>query len=255
MNYKIYQLGQGDTLDEVAQRNGFPSHEDLYNHTANKDFRINRPDPNEVQAGDIIRIPDSPVASLEERLARLIELRAEYASFVDEIIREQDKMYQQDVVRTGQMVDTAAALIDMGRSLGTLIKTGYTAIVKRADRLAEVNAKVAERYYAMVNNKVATDVLKSRAKSSAEKVAQATLGTETTGEEGMAYAITKIVVKSWFDMTSPSYWAKRFTGVDQVYQQTKTDLQRMKLDSFANWDQRIRETREEILELKAQGYH
>ncbi len=58
-----YTVRRGDTLSRIAQRHGYDSWEEIYNHDDNRAFRERRPDPNRIRAGDTLILPDRAEAS------------------------------------------------------------------------------------------------------------------------------------------------------------------------------------------------
>jgi N-acetylmuramoyl-L-alanine amidase len=53
-----YVVRQGECLASIAVRQGFPDYGRIYDHPNNADFRRSRPNPNIVDPGDTIFIPD-----------------------------------------------------------------------------------------------------------------------------------------------------------------------------------------------------
>jgi N-acetylmuramoyl-L-alanine amidase len=53
-----YTVQQGDCLSSIAKANGFDDWRTIYGDPANADFRILRPNPNVIFAGDQVVIPD-----------------------------------------------------------------------------------------------------------------------------------------------------------------------------------------------------
>lgn len=52
-----YTVKSGDTLSAIARKHGM-TWQDIYNHPTNEAFRQKRPNPNLIQPGDVIMIPD-----------------------------------------------------------------------------------------------------------------------------------------------------------------------------------------------------
>lgn len=55
-----YTVQRGDTLSSIATRHGLPSWRMVYNSPDNADFRRKRPNPNLIQPGDVLVLPDLP---------------------------------------------------------------------------------------------------------------------------------------------------------------------------------------------------
>ena len=58
-----YTVQPGDTLSRIAARHGLPSWRMVYNSPDNADFRRRRPNPNLIQPGDVLILPDLPATT------------------------------------------------------------------------------------------------------------------------------------------------------------------------------------------------
>jgi len=58
-----YTVQLGDTLSRIAVRHGLPSWRMIYNSPDNAEFRRKRPNPNLIQPGDVLILPDLPESS------------------------------------------------------------------------------------------------------------------------------------------------------------------------------------------------
>ena len=58
-----YTVQRGDTLSRIATRHGLPSWRMVYNSPDNADFRRRRPNPNLIQPGDVLILPDLPATT------------------------------------------------------------------------------------------------------------------------------------------------------------------------------------------------
>ncbi len=63
----VYKIVSGDTLGKIAKQFSLESWVSLYEHDANESFRKRRPNPNKIQIGDQIYIPDQPPVVWELR--------------------------------------------------------------------------------------------------------------------------------------------------------------------------------------------
>jgi hypothetical protein len=54
---KVHTVEEGETLDRIASRYEFPTGASLYDHPANADLRVRRPDPRFIAPGDEVVIP------------------------------------------------------------------------------------------------------------------------------------------------------------------------------------------------------
>ena len=58
-----YTVQRGDTLSRIAARHGLPSWRMVYNSPDNAEFRRKRPNPNLIQPGDVLILPDLPATT------------------------------------------------------------------------------------------------------------------------------------------------------------------------------------------------
>lgn len=63
-----YTVQRGDTLSKIAARHGLPSWRMVYDSPDNAEFRRKRPNPNLIQPGDVLILPDPPSATAQIRL-------------------------------------------------------------------------------------------------------------------------------------------------------------------------------------------
>ena len=66
-----YTVKRGDTLSKIAAQHGLPSWRMVYNSLENAEFRRKRPNPNLIQPGDVLILPDLPSASPPSARLRL----------------------------------------------------------------------------------------------------------------------------------------------------------------------------------------
>ena len=57
---QVHTVEEGETLDRIAQRYGFPTGASLYQHPDNAELRRRRPDPRFIAPGDVVVIPSRP---------------------------------------------------------------------------------------------------------------------------------------------------------------------------------------------------
>jgi N-acetylmuramoyl-L-alanine amidase len=55
-----HKVEEGQTLYTIAHSNGFANWRTIYDHPSNEELRAKRPNPQVLQPGDIIQIPDPP---------------------------------------------------------------------------------------------------------------------------------------------------------------------------------------------------
>lgn len=238
-----HRITQGETLTSIAGRHGM-SWKALYHHDANADFRRRNPDPNRIRAGDTIMIPPDPVKLLEERERRLLSLRSESEAMFQRIEGEIRSDFNQLVVRTGQQVDTVAAVAGMGVSLTKMSADGLRIAGLTGKELADANKQFLKTHL-------------GKGSPGMQVVAgQLGSGIQITGEEGLVWGLGKVLLKSWFDMTSPSYWASTITGwltgqtPEQALQAALGQLSRQRAETLRQLDERLTETRSLLQEAR-----
>ncbi|UCD17301.1 MAG: LysM peptidoglycan-binding domain-containing protein [Candidatus Zixiibacteriota bacterium] len=94
---QYYTVADGDTMQEIAQKFGHKDWKDIYNHPLNSMFRMARPDPTSLEAGDEIFVPQLDIRDVALPLGDLISTDA-----VDESVPN-GKRYQArwDIEQTG----------------------------------------------------------------------------------------------------------------------------------------------------------
>lgn len=234
-----YQVKNGDTLIGIAQRFGLPSWKLIYDSPLNKDLRALRSNPDNIQIGDRLIIPANPIIQLEKRIDTLNRLRSDLVIMYQNLNYEQNLSFRK-AKNTASNVDIAATLLLLGVGLGKTVKSGFDAMKLTGKELAQANVKLAR------------SVTLAGPRFAVEQGVQASNILEVTGEEGLATAIPKILIKSWFDMTTPSYWAQRFLGVniDQLHNETMRNLNEQHQVALGSIDEKIKETRDQIIGLR-----
>lgn len=191
-------VGPGESLASIAAKYGIVNWEVVYAAPCNAELRRRRPHPRLIQPGDRVLIPPDERAMLADRLARLRRLKVDTTRTFDQLeralLREIDRYRA-----TGFTLDMATGVALSFKGLVDIAKGGLQ--LSRAAATVEDAAKA------------------SRGIAKGHVVGQ---GTNLTGQfkEGGAFDIAaddgdvvaglKHVTKSFFDMTSPSYWAGRW---------------------------------------------
>lgn len=131
-------------------------------------------------------------------------------------------------------VDTAAFIANLSVGLGSLVKQGYKTGTATAAELAKINAEVG----------------RGAAINAVKGPTEAYAGTLTiTGNESLAGAITKTLLISYSQMTSPSYWAnfavKKATGQTplETIQEAEREVKRQNKAMLRQLQKRIDEQR------------
>jgi len=233
---KKYEVQSGDTLTSIAKKFGLPSWRIIYDAPANAQWRILRGSPDKIWVGDVISIPPHPVRVLEHRLQTLIRLRRESEGMYNELLNSVNNDYQK-VNRVASAVDITATITQLGLGYAKMVQKGVKTMSMTGKELAKAQQQLA------------ISAVTRGPKFAAKQTVKRSSILDITGEEALYEAIPKIIVKSWFDMTTPSYWAQRITGVniEQVHQETIRGILNNRQRAFAHLDRKIEETRKAIL--------
>lgn len=236
---KRHVVKEGDTLSQLAVTYRLPSWEMIYNAPENTEFRRIRKSPHKIYPGDLLLIPPNPIIVLEYQKNQLLKLREESISMFNDLLNEINKEYK-TAKKWGKAVDTIAILFSSVKS-----------ITKSAKKCLDILSKRGAEFY-----KAKDALLRSAYKDSAISLAGIVNENQTiTGEENLASATMKILLKSWFDMTTPSYWTHRIIGfdIDEVHHNTINQILYEKSQSLRTLDAKIQEIDDNILKIKARN--
>lgn len=234
-----YVVQSGDTLTSIADKFDLQSWRVIAGYAANASLFNLRTSPNDLQVGDELFIPPNPAKILDFQLNQLVKLKQDTVKMYDDLIREMTVEYQK-TKQAASNVDLAAALTQLGFGYAKIVKSGVNTMSLTGQKLAKANAELAK------------SVMTTGNKFVLEQTIQHSSWLNITGEEGLMIAIPKILLKSWFDMTSPSYWAQRFTGVnlEREHSNTIRTLSEQKRQALQKLDKKIEEVRNSLLKLK-----
>lgn len=232
---KLHIISKGETLEKIASANRLPSWRSIYNANCNYKLRLLRPNPGKVQVGDRVFIPPKASDLALYRLQKLEKLRSDTDASFKSILSDWDRQYQR-VKRVSNSADTAAEIALIFMNLSKLCLEGHKIMKLEGEALAKATNSFVKSF--------AVD----KTKSLAERTIKATNFTDVNGDESTALLLTKVVVQSWFDMTTPSYWAQRFSGVDieATNRNTKAEINRQQQAILQQLDQRILEVQREL---------
>ncbi len=244
MNLKpsSYIVQEGDTLASIAKNQRLPSYKIISSHPGNSSLMALRGGPDRINVGDVIVIPASPIDSLQKQIIQLERLKVETNQLHDQILYEHQQAFG-TANAWSQGVDIAASIIDITRGLAGSVK-----------KVGEILSKSGDEFTKLLTD-FTGDFLKGEMKGAAEDaVSSSDLVSPITGEENMAYAFGKVVAQSYFDMTSPSYWAQRVSGVDinEVNRQTTHMIEDQRRKAIQSLDKKISDKRLKVLELSNQ---
>jgi hypothetical protein len=198
---KSYVVRRGDSLDSIAKAHGYRDWQVIYKSRCNTRLRSLRPNPNLIHAGDTVMLPPRAAdirAVLQTRMDRLKAARRESEALFDSIKRQLDADFGQ-VNRVGNAVDTAATVLNILVSLGSLCAKGYKTLEMGAADLAKANKELGKEVFDLP-------------KGVFEELALKTFGDQlddvkTVKLMNSVWMFSAVVVRSWLDITSPSFWA------------------------------------------------
>ncbi len=230
---RVYIIAAGDTLQKIALRNNLPSWRTIYMASCNRSLQLSPPD--KIKVGTKIYIPPKPSDVALARLERLKKVLEETETTFRNILSEWDREYQR-VSRVSTNVDVAADLILLFKGLSDLCLKGHKVLKLEGEALAKASNSFARSFAA------------DKMQYLSEVTIKASNFTQVTGEEGSAMLLTKVVLQSWFDMTSPSYWAQRFSGVniDELNKKTRNQIINQHQAVREQLNKRIAEVEEEL---------
>lgn len=241
--YKEHVVSHGENLSLIARKYGLISAHEIYFNPQNADFRKRNPNINLIKPGEILKIPFS-LHELGTMLLHQKNIRARIENTYKEIFDEVDKDYK-TVSMWSKSVDIASGVLTVAATgfykegakkgmtefgskstdkvLEIVDKSGVSSMVKK---LMEIIKKGCD------SNKLEGEALEKAAKELNKKVLKFSydpilrIMRNSPLDNSLLIAIPQILVKSWFDMQSPSYWAGRITGVnpEEEYLRLKTEL-------------------------------
>lgn len=92
-----HTIAKGENLSSIAKKHGLSSWQEIYHNPANKQFRINNPDPNLIHPNDMVKIPENPIVQCEAEIAKIrnqIKAAKEEAGVTKRRVdKEQDEMH------------------------------------------------------------------------------------------------------------------------------------------------------------------
>lgn len=196
-----YTVRKGDNLDQIARGHGYSSWRVIHDCEFNASFKRQRPNPDKIFPGDIVTLPPKArnvVSALRKSNNMLIEAKSKLIEGANQDIQEINNSFKK-VKSWGDGVDAAASVIMILKDLGQLAYKGMKAIKLDGEQLKRMNEQLAK------------DVLGN----SHEKVYDAGMQVYSKADmdNNIVTAATQIIIKSYFDMTSPSFWANTITNL------------------------------------------
>jgi hypothetical protein len=253
---ETYIVRHGDNLSGIAQQRGYRDWSVIYNSRCNDALRRQRPNPNLIQPGDRVMLPPRPDQirlALQSRLANLQRLEMESTAMFDGLVRELDGHFKA-AEQKGQMVDVAADVINILKSLTSMTIKGFQGLSKSGAELAQINKELAKEAIDMPKDFLG------------EKVAMQTYANMVSGPQADAmrehtwWAMGGVAVQAWLDINSPSYWASTWvnwksgmplsqavsTKPAEIHAAAVARMKKVRDDSLANVQKRIAQTQAEL---------
>ncbi|MFY9212447.1 MAG: LysM domain-containing protein [Aestuariivita sp.] len=203
----VHQVKKGENLEKIAKRYGVKSFKIIYEDPVNAKFRKTRPDPNAIQPGDKIIIPDyaltpdkrkdvnSLIATVEERIKHLEAARKDQIKTTSQLASE-IRSGKASFKKTAQAADAAAMLATLFMSIGKIVAKGAKMSTMKATEVAKANKDILKEVTGM-----RLTALEPALQAGASKMSKSSTN---------AIAVLGITGDSFFKMTSPSFWGKTF---------------------------------------------
>ena len=209
---RVHTVKKGESLDKIAKSYGFKSFKEIYNDPVNAKFRKTRPDPKLIQPGDQIVLPDPQmpadqrkslsalIRALEADLATMEKAAAEHQAFSKKL-RNEVNSCKNKVKNVANGVDAAALIIGLVTSLGKITVAGYKATTASAKVTAKLNKEALKEL-----GKMHVDMVSPAIQKGAQSAAQNSM---------KVVSAAGVLVDSFYNMTSPSFWAKTIVKADE----------------------------------------
>jgi hypothetical protein len=238
---KTYLVRSGDNLDLIARTNGYRDWQVIYKSKCNERLRVVRPNPNLIKAGDLVMLPPRAAdirEALQTRLDRLRSLRTATDSLFAQMQRELDDEFK-EVERAGTSVDVANDVLNIFKGLSKMCWKGYKTLEMGAEDLSKANKELAKDALDMPKEQLETIALKTFADQQDQP--------QTVQLMNSVWLFSAVVVRSWLDINSPSYWAGVLAELRQG-SSVRVAITRRPADVLLGAKQRLAETRRKALE-------
>lgn len=182
---------------------------------------------------------------IQRKIQALTALRAETQRTFDEL--ERDLQAQGRSANNYALgIDLAGAVLSGAAVIATKVLSGARALHTGAKTVAQVEKEIVK---GAVGRNWGVGLLPQNQgviQGTVSNIANSNGLFEPDVTDGMTVAFGKILVGSFIDMTSPSYWAKVASGTDPQMQinQAVQQTQRTKMDSLRAVDAAIQKARE-----------
>jgi hypothetical protein len=255
---RTHTVRSGESLSSIAKSYNVSSWKLIYYAAANDNLRQRRPDPNRIGVGDVVVIPPNIRDVLKERLKRLEELRTASERLFTEQKQKLDAEFAK-IKKTGMAIDMAAILASAVGGIVMVTKAYHASLKLSGAALAEANALLLK---GALSNKVAgTFTFTFGAPGLADLVGIVVTNTtgELTGNEGLTWALTRIVIDSAMDTVSPSFWARALASrtlnpakPEAVHSESLKALESARKSVLQQLDPKITKTRQMLADYESQ---
>ena len=225
----VHKVVKGDTLSGISKKYGHKHWKDVWDAKENKAIVSKRKEPRSIQPGDTLIIPFtakeiSVMSQLAVEYQETVMWEAELISELDDrkkkyertikglenTVKSSNKLHKALVgelkkaaagaKKWGQGVDVAATVINITRGLTKMTAKGYKTLAMEGDELIKANKEMQKSAL-----KFAYGPLK-------KPVAKGVGGhlTDANNNYQMAVAAGGIVLESYAEMMSPSFWAWKY---------------------------------------------
>ena len=238
---RIHIVARGESLDSIARKYGIKHWSFIYNARINAPLRHKRPRPDQIKPGDTVIIPPDPIVAAQVKVERLKALRSAYIKMNDDILRDWEKEYTRTSSNVSQ-IDGVGKVATMLVSLGSMVKSGFSAMKLTGDALEKANKDLAKQALDFANSPVV------------EGVTEASGVLEVKETDGRVLALGKKTVSFFLlDWNTPSFWAGLLTGTDlkQVNARVKKEIKDREEETLKNLDAKIKKAENDLAMLRS----
>lgn len=208
----VHVVKKGEALDKIARAYGLKSFRQIYDDPVNAKFRKQRPNPDAIQPGDKIVIPNfaltpdkrrnlkTLIATIEARIKKVEARRSAFQKMHDAAVRDVRKT-QAEFKRTSSAIDAAALVLNLLKSLTKMSVKGMQMAGKEGDEIVKANKEIMKELGGMHLDAVSPALQKGAKKMS--------------DSQSRSVAVMGAVGESYFNLTSPSFWAKTYIKANE----------------------------------------
>lgn len=218
-----YTVEKDDNLTTIARKFNVPSWKNIYNSPQNAQWKSIRQSPHNLHVGDMLIIPPNPIDLMERKIKNLELLyRQTEKGYKD--LKEQHIRYKKSIDGFSFGIDLAASALT---NCVTLISGSIRAMSKTGAELLKANKELAKAALIFWTKEVKNNLRNSVIKSN--RILEVSEG------ESILTSLPKEAIDLFFNWSSPSYWAQKYTGanVDKIHRETMASISRSKTETLA----------------------